>query len=142
MELDNKRIETYLDEIVNESMIIQTALNKKDEEIVQSPLILRGLKYSIVLISEAIANTLQHILAKKYHVSISGYTQCFENARLHNIISESLYKRLKPFLSFRNMLVHQYWRIDDMIFLENLREGIDDFQLFMTEIHEKIINKV
>jgi len=142
VELDNKRIETYLDEIVNESMIIQTALNKKDEEIVQSPLILRGLKYSIVLISEAIANTLQHILAKKYHVSISGYTQCFENARLHNIISESLYKRLKPFLSFRNMLVHQYWRIDDMIFLENLREGIDDFQLFMTEIHEKIINKV
>jgi uncharacterized protein YutE (UPF0331/DUF86 family) len=41
-------------------------------------LILRGLKYSIVLISEAIANTLQHIIAKKYHVSISGYTQCFE----------------------------------------------------------------
>jgi len=48
VELDNKRIETYLDEIANESMIIQTALKKKDEEIVQSPLILRGLKYSIV----------------------------------------------------------------------------------------------
>ena len=38
------------------------------------------------------------------------------------------------------MLVHQYWRIDDMIFLENLREGIDDFQLFMKEIHEKMFN--
>ena len=141
MELDNKRIETYLDEIANESMIIKTALEKKDEEIVQSPLILRGLKYSIVLISEAIANTLQHILAKKYHISITGYTQCFENARRHNIISESLYNRLKPFISFRNMLVHQYWRIDDMIFLANLREGFDDFQLFIKEIHEKIFNR-
>jgi uncharacterized protein YutE (UPF0331/DUF86 family) len=140
VELDNSRIETFLDEIANESIIIKSALEKNDEEIVQSPLILRGLKYSIVLISEAIANTLQHILAKKYHVSISGYTQCFEKAHIHNIISENLYKRLKPFISFRNMLVHQYWRIDDMIFLENLREGIDDFQLFMKEIHEKMFN--
>ena len=138
VELDNKRIETYLDEIANESMIMKSALEKSDEEIVQSPLILRGLKYSIVLISEAIANALQHILAKKYYISITGYTQCFENAHQHSIISESLYKRLKPFVSFRNMLVHQYWRIDDMIFLANLREGIDDFQLFMTEIHEEI----
>jgi len=140
VELDRQRIETYLDEIANESMLIKSAIDKTDEEIIQSPLKLRGLKYSIVLISEAIANVLQHILAKKYHASINGYTQCFAKGRAHNIISENLYNRLKPFLNFRNMLVHQYWRIDDMVFLANLREGIDDFQLFITEISEKVFD--
>jgi len=100
VELDRQRIETYLDEIANESMLIKSAIDKTDEDIVQSPL-LRGLKYSIILISEAIANVLQHILAKKYHVSINGYTQCFAKGRSHNIISENLYNRLKPFSSFR-----------------------------------------
>ena len=121
-------------------MLIKSAIDKTDEDIVQSPL-LRGLKYSIILISEAIANVLQHILAKKYHVSINGYTQCFAKGRSHNIISENLYNRLKPFSSFRKILVHQYWRIDDMIFLTNLREGIDDFQLFITEINEKVFDR-
>ncbi|MBF0453131.1 MAG: DUF86 domain-containing protein [Candidatus Magnetomorum sp.] len=139
MEIDRQRIETYLDEIANEAMIIRSALEKSNEDITKSPLVLRGLKYSIVLISEAIANVLQHILAKKYHVSINGYTQCFTKARDHNIISEKLFDQLKPFSSFRNMLVHQYWRIDDKIFLANLREGIDDFQLFIKEILENVL---
>ncbi|KPA15631.1 protein containing DUF86 [Candidatus Magnetomorum sp. HK-1] len=138
MELDSQRIEKYLDEITNESLIIKSVLEKSDENIVQSQIELRGLKYSIILISEAIANVLQHILAKKYHISINGYTQCFTKALSHNLISEQLYERLKPFSSFRNMLVHQYWRIDDMIFLRNLRVGIVDFQLFIKEMNEKL----
>ena len=139
MELDKVRIEKYLDEIINESLVIQQVLKKCDDDIIQSPIYLRGLKYSIILISEAIANTLQHILAKKYNISVNGYSQCFTKAQNNNIISNQLFERLKPFSNFRNMLVHQYWQIDDILFLSNLRSGINDFQLFVKEINDKLV---
>jgi len=34
------------------------------------------------------------------------------------------------------MLVYQYWRIDDIVFLNNLRAGISDFKGFIHDIRK------
>ncbi len=41
---------------------------------------------------------------------------------------------------FRNMLVHQYWRVDNRVFVKNLKNGLNDFRIFVNEI-KKIINE-
>jgi len=33
------------------------------------------------------------------------------------------------------MLVHRYWKVDDKLFLKNLRDGVRDFQNFVKEIN-------
>jgi uncharacterized protein YutE (UPF0331/DUF86 family) len=38
------------------------------------------------------------------------------------------------------MLVHQYWRVDNNVFETNLRNGLNDFRLFVAEI-KKIIKE-
>ena len=112
MKLDYERLGKYLDEIAAETIDIEKIFDrksKKGEDLVQQdPYILKSLKYSTIVIAEAIASTLQHILAKKYNVVIDGYMAVFSRSKENKVISTKLLKRLQPFFRFRNMLVHQY----------------------------------
>ena len=38
--------------------------------------------------------------------------------------------------SFRNILVHKYGEIDDKKAFENIKEGIKDFELIVSEIED------
>ncbi len=136
--MDKERLETFLQEIATETAAILDVLKNSDELLLSSPHWIKSCKYSLIVISEAIANTLQHILAQKYHTAVSGYTEVFIKAKQFKILSDDLLGRLQPFIRFRNILVHQYWRIDDTIFLSNLRSGIPDFREFIYDIKKFI----
>ena len=70
---------------------------------------------------------MQHILAKKHSAVIRGYSEALAKAKEHKVAPDDLLERLQPFARFRNLLVHQYWRIEDQRFLENIRDGLEDF---------------
>jgi len=143
VKLDDERLGKYLDEIAAETIDIEKILNqkgKKNDGSLIDPHILKSFKYSTIVVAEAIASTLQHILAKKYNVVIDGYTAVFSKSKDNNVISAKLLARLQPFVRFRNMLVHQYWRVDNDVFENNLRNGLKDFRLFVAEI-KKIIKE-
>ena len=136
--MDKDRIETYLQTVAMETAAIIDALKASDEELLASPHQIKSCKYSLIVISEAIANTLQHILAKKFHTPIGGYTEVFIKAKNFKLLSNEMIERLQPFIRFRNMLVHQYWRVDDTVFLNNLRAGVSDFKGFIQDIRKII----
>ena len=142
MKLNYERLGKYLDEIAAETIDIEKIFDrksKKGEDLVQQdPYILKSLKYSTIVIAEAIASTLQHILAKKYNVVIDGYMAVFSRSKENKVISTKLLTRLQPFFRFRNMLVHQYWRVDNKVFESNLRDGLHDFRIFVNEIRKII----
>lgn len=130
MQIDRKRLTKYLDEIASETIDIETLLVHLDDEIISDQHLMKSLKYSTIVIAEAIAATLQHILAKRHNAVVEGYMEVFSKAREFRILSADLVSRLQPFLRFRNMLVHQYWRVNDQTFLANLRDGLRDFREF------------
>lgn len=134
MEVDKKRVEKYLDEIAAEVLDIERGLEKADAEILPDPHLLKSFKYSTIVIAEAMAGVLQHILAKKHNVAVGGYKEVFDKSLAHRLVTKELLERLHPFISFRNMLVHQYWRVKDDVFLQNLRQGLSDFRQFAAEI--------
>ena len=142
MKLDKRRIEKYLDEIAAETLDVEKILEKKNEEILKNNHILKSLKYSTIVIAEAIASTLQHILAKKHNTVVDGYMDVFNKSMICSILTEELLERLKPFIVFRNMLVHQYWRVKDEIFLNNMRRGINDFRDFIINIKNQLKDAV
>ena len=139
MKLDDERLVKYLDEIAAETIDIETTIGQKGKKkngLMQDPHILKSLKYSTIVIAEAIASTLQHILAKKYNVVIDGYMAVFSKSKENKVISTKLLARLQPFFRFRNMLVHQYWRVDNIVFENNLRDGLNDFRKFVNKIRK------
>ena len=71
MILDKERLEKYLDEVAAETIDIENTIGQKGKKklgFVHDPHVLKSLKYSTIVIPEAIASTLQHILAKKYNI--------------------------------------------------------------------------
>ena len=62
----------------------------------------------------------------------------FTKSRIYSLLPEKLLERLKPFIVFRNMLVHQYWKVKDEIFLKNMRNGIKDFRDFTINIKNQL----
>lgn len=137
--MDADRINRYLEQIATETAAIDAILGQTDQTLLASPHLIKSCKYSLIVITEAIANALQHILAKKHQTAVSGYTEIFIKSKDFKLLSDETADRLQPFVRFRNMLVHQYWRVDDGVFLANLRTGLSDFKGFIRDIR-KIIN--
>jgi uncharacterized protein YutE (UPF0331/DUF86 family) len=46
-----------------------------DTEILKEPWVMKGLKYALIEIAEAMANVLQHILAKDMGEPVTGYVE-------------------------------------------------------------------
>jgi len=129
----------YLNEIAVEVKIIKKNLDDSDKALLADANKMRSLKYSVLTISEAMGQVLQHILAKNYDVAITSYSKLIEKSRENEILKEDLNQKLKPFFNFRNMLAYRYWEIDDHTFINNLRNGVDDFIEFRIAIRDFIV---
>ena len=106
-----------------------------DDGIVRDRHILKSLKFSTIVVAQSMGNNiLQHFLARREHVAVHGFTDTFAKSGEHEIMAKDLLNRLLPFARFRNMLVHQYWRLEDGLFIENLSAGLSDFRLFIREV--------
>jgi uncharacterized protein YutE (UPF0331/DUF86 family) len=132
MKVDPIRVKDYLSEIKRNSLELQQLLDNK--ELVPGSIPLKAAKYILIELAEAMSNTIQHILAKKMGVSVSGYIDTIIKAREQGIISEESFQRLKPFFDFRNSLIHRYCIIDDQKLIANIQKGRDDFDRFIEEI--------
>ena len=134
MKINSSRINGYLSDMVEELEDIQSVLVMPDDRIVRDRHILKSLKFSTIVVAESMANILQHFLAKREHVAVHGFTDTFAKAGEYEIMTKDLLNRLLPFARFRNMLVHPYWRVEDGLFIENLRGGLSDFRLFIKQV--------
>ena len=138
MEFDLKRIESYLQQIVAEVADVEKTLAIQNDQILSDRAKLKSLKYSVIVIAEAMTGALQHILAKKHSVAVDGYSDALMKSAQHKVVDEELLGRLRPFFVFRNMLVHQYWRVQDGTLLKNLRTGLNDFREFVRQLRQNL----
>src|SRR4030042_4767199 len=142
MKIDTEKIQQYLLEIkARHREIAELLLKNSDAEIFKEPWVLKGLKYTLIEVAEAMANTLQHILAKDMGEPVTGYIETIIHAGRANILPESLSRKLKPFFDFRNSLIHRYWYISDEKLLSLVRGPQSDFLTFIEAIENYIKNR-
>jgi len=135
MKIDTEKIKGFLSEIKARHYEIEELLRTHlDQEILKQPWVLKGLKYALIEIAEAMANILQHILAKERGEPVTGYVETVIRAVHTGIIAEPLSKKIKPFFDFRNSLIHRYWFISDEKLLSLVRENKADFISFIEAI--------
>jgi uncharacterized protein YutE (UPF0331/DUF86 family) len=142
MKIDTEKIQQYLLEIkARHREIAELLLKNSDAEILKEPWVLKGLKYALIEIAEAMANILQHVLAKDMGEPVVGYVETIIRAGETGILPESLSKKLKPFFDFRNSLIHRYWFIADEKLLSLVRENKTDFISFIEATENYIKNR-
>lgn len=142
MKIDIEKIQRYLAEIkANHHEIEELLQGNADQEILKEPWVLKGLKYTLIEIAEAMANILQHVLAKDMGEPVTGYAETIIRAGQTKILSEPLSKKIKPFFDFRNSLIHRYWFISEEKLLSLVRENKNDFISFIEAIESYIKNR-
>lgn len=132
MKADPVRIKQYLTEIRRYSRELNELIDQSDLSADSIPL--KAAKYILIELAEAMSNAIQHILAKDKGIPVSDYIDAINKAHENGIVSENLFQRLKPFLDFRNSLIHRYWKVDDDRLIDNIRRGCHDFDQFIEEI--------
>jgi uncharacterized protein YutE (UPF0331/DUF86 family) len=143
MSIDTERVNRFLLEIKSRHWEISALLAATtDEEILQEPWRLKGLKYSLIEVAEAMANVLQHILAKDMGEPVTGYAETVIRSGEVRILPAEMAKNLKPFFDFRNSLIHRYWVISDSKLLCLVRENSRDFEAFIQAIQAYVANRV
>lgn len=139
MRIDVYRITKYLQDIQENTLKIEEILKSHTlEDLLKDELPRLALKFLVIEIAEAMANILQHLLAKAFGVAVKGYIDTVSKAADKNILSNDLFRKIKPFFDFRNALIHRYWTIEDPVFLQNLTTGYRDFLQFCDEIERWI----
>ncbi len=83
---------------------------------------------------EAVASICSHILARMARWAPASYAECFEALRDMKLVDESLAGRLVQMARFRNLLVHQYWKVDPVKVLAFARNNLGDFEAFLESI--------
>jgi uncharacterized protein YutE (UPF0331/DUF86 family) len=64
--------------------------------------------------------------------------ETFELLRKHKVISAALFERVRLMAGFRNILVHDYMKIDRKIVYRTLKNNIKDFSLFKQAVIRKL----
>jgi uncharacterized protein YutE (UPF0331/DUF86 family) len=95
--LDINRIEEYLNDITTEIYDVRSVLDQADKQVLQDRHLIKSLKYSTIVIAEAVGSLFQHVLAKKHSVAVGGYTEAFVKAKEYRIVSPELIERLLSF---------------------------------------------
>lgn len=93
----------------------------EDEHILEDRYRLKALKHCLMEIAEAMADTLQHYLARLKGMSAEPYLELIDKAGQTALMAPELLGRLKFFFKFRNMLGHRYWEIEERRLLEKTR---------------------
>ena len=131
MKIDEMRIKRYLTEIHKNSVELESII--EHNSLKPGSLALKACKYILIELTEAISNTLQHILAKEKGIPVSGYIDTIHKGYESGVISREMFDKLKPFFDFRNSLVHRYWIIDDDLLIRNILAGRKGFEQFVEE---------
>ena len=94
-------------------------------------------KFRLLSLIEGMISLCNHIVSRSEISPQSTYSECFSRLSELGIISENLVDKIVNMIRFRNILVHQYWIIDeekiyeiaqiDHAFVEEFLERINQF---------------
>jgi len=83
-------------------------------------------KYAIerllFLIAEDILDFLDHILSAKFSILSEGYEHILENSCKRGILTRDIYEKLKGLGGFRNILAHEYLKLNDEEVYRNFKK--------------------
>lgn len=75
-----------------------------------------------------------HILSAVYGASLDGYGSIMPQLTQHGVLDTELQDRFEGLAGFRNILVHDYVRLDSKKVLDALERAPEDFSLFAQDI--------
>lgn len=140
--MKEERLRYLVDEISKMTEEIEKKMNLPDSQILADYDILSSLKFSLLRAIQDSIDACMYLSSLKKFKAPSSYKQCFLNLIKEGLLDEELGNNLSKMASFRNLIIHRYWVVDDSQILEMLRSGgIEDIKKFKDKLIEVLENQ-
>jgi uncharacterized protein YutE (UPF0331/DUF86 family) len=93
----------------------------------------RIVERTLQMATEACLDVASHVVADRGLRAPSTYAETFEILVQGGLLSSELGRVMVEMTGFRNVIVHEYARIDAEVVVRILREHLEDFRRFETE---------
>ncbi len=131
------RINEKLDELVKlHDELVEDLPNKK--EFLSTRILRRGIEKTIQLIADGVIDVSMMIISEKGLEKPMDSRGAITVLQKNKILSKSLAGKIKDLISFRNLLVHLYGKIDENEEYQNIKENHEDILKFVEAV-EKVI---
>ncbi len=94
----------------------------------------RAVERTLQILVEVCIDIANHIIADQGMRLPTGYADAFQVLMENRIISPRLFKTMEKMARFRNVVVHQYDKIDPRIVVSILHKNLDDFDRYKKAI--------
>lgn len=122
--VDETRVLRLLRSLTDDLSVLRSEA-EADSERRSDPLWLRGVKYSFVTAIESCVDVAQHLCASEGWGPPSDNGDAFALLGRHGVLAAPLSQRMRQAAGFRNVLVHEYVRVDDRIVVQRLQDPSD-----------------
>ncbi|MBI4745550.1 MAG: DUF86 domain-containing protein [Deltaproteobacteria bacterium] len=96
-------------------------------------------KYHLLTMIEGCMSICTHIATKQMHKVPEGYGTCFKLMSEGRVIDDGLSDSLSRMAGFRNLVIHQYWAIDNHKVHKFIGPGIKDVKRYIQIVGEKYL---
>ena len=127
-------IETYLNQ-VREFSKISVAVYKSDWKTQ------RIIERTLQILIEVCIDIANHIISDKRMRLPTGYADTFQVLMENKVIGKDLFRSMDKMARFRNVVVHQYEKIDPGIVVSILRKNLGDFENYRKAITRYLISQ-
>jgi uncharacterized protein YutE (UPF0331/DUF86 family) len=122
--VDEVRVLALLRSVTNDLDLLSREASADDERRAD-PIWLPGIKYTFVTAIEACVDVAQHVCATEGWGPPKDNGDAVELLGRHGVLGTDLAGRVRRAVGFRNVLVHEYVRVDDGIVVDRLRDPSD-----------------
>lgn len=141
MKLDNERILEKIDEMENYLRELEEYLPEQEEDYLNNSLLKRACERAFQLASENLLDICNFIISEKGFGMPSDSKDSVRKLAENQVLPASLSTKLEELVGFRNLLVHQYGRVDDSRSYSYLNMELKDFYEFIEIIDRYIENQ-
>jgi len=136
--LDREKILQYEVEVRESFNVLNDITSKNIDEFILAPMMVRAMKYTLIILVEAICNICRHILAKKACTMVEEYMEAIVKMGERGFLSETTVNQLIPLTKLRHQLIHGYWKTDNRRLFMETKENLKTIDEFISEIHHLI----
>lgn len=139
LDIINRKIKELQKNLI---LLKTTSVNINKENLKEDMLRYWGIERGIQISIECIIDICNIIISTLEIEKPDTYRESILSLAENNILPQKFSKNLANMVSFRNILVHDYTRVDEKIMIDILHNHLDDFGQFINYINKWIDNNI
>lgn len=129
--VDRDKVEGLIRRLRQYTGYLRDIARLSQKEFLNNPMAIGSARYYLQVSIECCIDMANHIIASENLRAPKDYKDTFKVLSEVSIIPDDFMLTMQAMARMRNMLVHLYWEVDDLMIYESIRTELDDFDTFV-----------